>query len=141
VGLALAAHLASGGQAPDIAILVALTALMSMAAAVLGRLRMKGWIVLLVSALAQQVLHLALNGLGGVSGRTAAQHGHQEFAVQVSEADWNPGQQSMELMIDLHAAAAVVIMLLVTNRGKVVTALAARGRHSGVERAPDNADG
>ncbi len=146
VGCGLAAHLLSGGEPPAAPVLLSLAALASMLAAILCRLQVPGWAVLLLSGLAQQVLPLAFSTLGSVEGGTAQRHGHQGVVLPDSLAAPVSGRQSMELMINLHAAAALVTMLLVSQLGKAtqlnraVALEPAKEHASQTERAPDDAD-
>ncbi|MCU1568391.1 MAG: hypothetical protein JWQ56_3328 [Pseudarthrobacter sp.] len=116
-GLGLAAHLAAGGPAPTLIILAALAALLAMAAAMMGRVSLPGWAVLLACALAQQLLHLGFAVFSGGSGEGVAGHGHGGSAqglVQDPAQGPSPAGQaeapagySLHLMLHLHMAAAL----------------------------------
>lgn len=108
-GLGLAAHLAAGGPAPSLMILAALTALLGMAAAMLGRLSLPGWALLLACALAQQLLHLGFSAFSGGAGGGLSGHGHGGVAPTPSPAGEvaPPAGYSLHLMLHLHMAAAL----------------------------------
>ncbi|WP_426225842.1 hypothetical protein [Pseudarthrobacter sp. DSP2-3-2b1] len=139
VGLGLVAHLLSGGPPPRASVLIAVAALAGMLAAVAGRFQLRTWAVLLASGLAQQVLHLAFTGLAAVEADSAVPHDHRSLIVP-DLAVPTPHVQSMELMIDLHAAAAVVTLLLVILWDRIASGNPGKERRSGVQRAPDDAD-
>ena len=135
----LAAHLAAGGRAPGILIVVALAALLGMAASIAGRRRLPGWAVLLAAGLAQQLLHLAFAAFSTASGFSLpGHHGDASAPAPDAAAPAGPGAHDLHLMLHLHVAAALVVSLAVTQWTKVVSMV--RGRRSGVERSPGNAD-
>jgi hypothetical protein len=112
----LAAHLASGGPAPTLMILVALAALLGMGAAMIGRFSLPGWAVLLACGLAQQLLHLGFAVFSGGSGEGLPGHGHGGSAPNVAAdqpqaphpaAGGAPGEYSLHLMLHVHLAAAL----------------------------------
>lgn len=150
VGLGLAAHLAAGGQAPGIPILAALAALAGMAASITGRRPLPLWGILLAAALAQQLLHLAFAAFSTSSGFALPGHGHGETAYQDPTSQGTPRQEtaahSLHLMLHLHAAAALVVMILATQWSKAVSLLqrgskdSKHSEPSGVERAPGDTD-
>ncbi|TLM88032.1 hypothetical protein [Pseudarthrobacter sp. NamE5] len=118
-GLGLAAHLAAGGQAPAVLIVVALAALLGMGASMLGTRRLPAWGVLLTAALAQQLLHLAFAAFSTAGGFSLAGHGHGETALQEASNPAGPAPDSsshdLHLMLHLHVGAALVVMVLVTQ--------------------------
>jgi hypothetical protein len=108
-GVGLAAHLASGGPAPNLMIVAALAALLGMAAAILGRFRLPGWALLIGFAVAQQLLHLGFAAFSGGSGAGFSGHGHGGAAqdpLPGGEAA-APVGYSVHLMLHLHVAAAL----------------------------------
>jgi hypothetical protein len=121
VGLGLAAHLLSGGGSPPVPVLVALMALLSMCASLAARVRIPSWLLLVLCALAQQVLHLVFDRFAGTFSDTLPA-GHQHAA-----AGWQPGQltavlsgvpghgHGQELLLDTHVAAALLTALLVAK--------------------------
>ncbi|MDQ0661958.1 hypothetical protein QFZ35_000456 [Arthrobacter ulcerisalmonis] len=110
--LGLAAHIAGGGQSPAIAIVAALAALLSLGAVVLERLasaQLPGWAVLLVSAVAQQLLHLAFAAFSAASAVPLPGHVHGGLpAPDVPPSPGAPAAHSLHLMLYLHAGAALV---------------------------------
>ena len=146
-GLGLAAHLAAGGQAPGIPIVVALAALLGMVAAMAGRRRLPGWAVLVAAGVAQQLLHLAFAAFSTASGFTLPGHhggasipeGTGVPAAGVPARDATGATHSLHLMLHLHAAAALAAAAVVTQWARLLSAVKRRGR-SGGERAPGNAD-
>ncbi len=108
-GLGLAAHLAAGGPAPSLMILLALAALLGMAAAILARFPMPAWALLLFCAVAQQLLHLGFTGFSGGSGSGLSVHGHGGIQQEVPPAGEvaAPAGHSLHLMLHLHMAAAL----------------------------------
>jgi len=110
--LGLAAHIGGGGASPAIAIVAALAALLSLAAVVLERLtsaQLPGWAVLVASAVAQQLLHLAFTAFSTASAVPLPDHTHGGLpAPDVPSSAGAPATHSLHLMLYLHAAAALV---------------------------------
>ncbi|TLM75497.1 hypothetical protein [Pseudarthrobacter sp. NamB4] len=131
-GLGLVAHLAAGGRAPAVLIVVALAALLGMGASMLGKRRLPAWGVLLTAALAQQLLHLAFAAFSTASGFSLPGHGHGETALQEASTQAGPGPDArshdLHLMLHLHAGAALVVMVLVAQWTKMGSLLN-RPRH------------
>jgi hypothetical protein len=115
VALGAFAHLISGGQNPGPLILLALTALISLAATLLGRLLTSGWSLLVFCGLIQQLLHLALAVFAAASGAGSSQHGHDGVVWQLPEFPADAASaHSGELMVDTHVAAALLAALLLS---------------------------
>jgi hypothetical protein len=142
-GLGLAAHVAAGGQAPGILIIAALAALLGMVAAMAGRRPLPGWAVLVAAGLAQQLLHLAFASFSTANGFSLPGHHSASPPAPpvpgVSAPEASGASHSLHLMLHLHMAAALVVMVTVTQWRKVVSVVQRTGR-SGRERAPGNAD-
>ena len=143
-GLGLAAHLAAGGQAPGIPIVVALAALLGMVAAMAGRRRLPGWAVLVAAGVAQQLLHLAFAAFSTASGFALPGH---HGVTSIPEGPGVPtsggpapdgATHSLHLMLHLHAAAALIAAAVVTQWTRLVSVV--RRARSGGQRAPGNAD-
>lgn len=151
-GLGWAAHMAGGGQSPAILIVVALAALLGLGATVLGRRRLPLWAVLVAAGLAQQLLHLAFSAFASPDGFVLPGHGHGETPAPDAVAGPPAGSQDLHLMLDLHAAAALLTALVAMQGNRLVRwgrslrwrapASSARGdgQASGRERAADDAD-
>ncbi|GAA3403425.1 hypothetical protein [Pseudarthrobacter polychromogenes] len=143
-GLGLAAHLAAGGQAPAILILIAVAALLGMAAAMAGRRRFPGWAVLVAAGVAQQLLHLAFASFSTASGFALPDH-HGGAPVPetpnagVPTAEASGAAHSLHLMLHFHVAAALAAAAVTTQWTRVVSVMRRR-RRSGGERAPGDAD-
>jgi hypothetical protein len=116
VSLGWCAHLVSGGQNPGPLILLALTALISLAATLLGRLLASGWSLLVFCGLIQQLLHLALTFSAAAPGAGSSKHGHDRVDWQLPEIPAEPASShSGELMVDTHVAAALLVALLLSR--------------------------
>jgi hypothetical protein len=123
--LALAAHLASGGSMPAVPVLLAITALTTLAATVLSRVNAPAWTLILAAGAAQQVLHLAFEALGSApaaaeppAGPSQGHHAEidpAQLATTASAAAGHGGPHSeyMMLMLHLHLAAAVLTAVLI----------------------------
>lgn len=117
VGLGLVAHLASGGASPPVAVLIALTALVSLLGASTGRLTLPGWAVGVASAGIQQLLHLAFTGLSGANAPLlpSAGHHHGGPPLPAATAGVAASQPDMHLMVVAHVAAALVTAFVVAR--------------------------
>ncbi len=135
--LGLAAHLAAGGPAPGLLILLALAALLGMAAAILGRFPMPGWVLLLVCGVAQQLLHLGFTVFSGGSGSGLSVHGHGGITQDVPPAGEAaaPAAHSLHLMLHLHMAAALAAYAAINYWPR----LAGLSRRSSTERQSSRA--
>lgn len=136
-GLGLAAHVAAGGSAPGLLILVALAALLGMAAAILGRVPKPGWVLLIVCGVAQQLLHLGFAVFSGGSGSGLSVHGHggiTQDAPSAGEAA-APAAHSLHLMLHLHLAAALAAYAAINYWPR----LAAWSRRSSTDRQSSRA--
>jgi hypothetical protein len=109
--LGLAAHIAGGGQAPAVAIVVALAALLGLGAVLVERLappQLPGWAILAASAVGQQLLHLAFAAFSTAT--AVSLPGHDHGAGSTPDVPSSPGTaaaHSLHLMLYLHAAAAL----------------------------------
>jgi hypothetical protein len=123
VSLGVAAHLVSGESVPPASVLGALTALLSMAASMIAHLKFPGWVLVLLSGMAQQVLHLAFNLFSGVAGSGSAGHGHGILPWEPPQlsSPSRPPAHAMELMLDAHVAAALLTALAITTSGRVLS--------------------
>lgn len=122
VALGVAAHLVSGESVPPASVLLALTALLSMSASMIAHVKVPGWVLVLLSGLAQQVLHLAFSLFSGVTGSGSAGHGHRILPWEPPQLSSPPGPpaHAMELMLDAHVAAALLTALVITTSGRVI---------------------
>lgn len=123
VALAVAAHLASGESVPAASILVALTALLSMSASMIAHVRLPGWVLLVLSGLVQQILHLAFSLFSGVIGDASTGHGHGIFTWRppLPSSASAPPAHAMELMLHAHVGVALVAALVIINRESVMS--------------------
>jgi hypothetical protein len=126
--LALVAHLASGGIMPALPVLVAITALTSLAATVLSRVNAPAWTLILAAGVAQQVLHLAFEAFaarpaaagdstGSSAGVSHSHHAEVDAAQLAATAGIatehaGPHGEYVMLMLHFHLAAAVLTALL-----------------------------
>ncbi len=116
VALGVAAHSAVGQPVPALSLLVALTALLSLAAAVTARTGMPGWMLLLLAGLVQQVLHLAFSvfsDTGGGTGATGHGHGILIWQPQQPLTESAAPDHTIELLLYTHTAAALLAVLLI----------------------------
>jgi hypothetical protein len=130
VALGASAHLVADEAVPGPWVLLALTALLSMGASMLARLKIPVWVLLLVSGVVQQLLHLSFAGFSGVGGGTPSGHIHDSYVWQQPQpVQAAGGHHAIELMLDAHVAAALLTVLVVTQSSTVVTktALAIKG--------------
>ncbi|WP_201291334.1 hypothetical protein [Arthrobacter zhaoguopingii] len=112
VAAGLAAHVASGGLMPALALLLTLTALLGLAASMLARLRLPGWSILVLCGLVQQLLHFAFSAFVGGTADVVPAHGHGAAGVSgPSTASAVPGQD-LHSMLYAHAAAALLSALI-----------------------------
>jgi hypothetical protein len=140
--LGLGAHLASGGTAPAVPIVVALTALLSLSASILGRLRMPGWVLFVLCGLSQQILHLAFSALSGKSSGGPGGHGHG--GPEPVSVPGLPGQpvEDLHLMVHAHLAGALLMLLVITQAGNVMSHIQSRRSRPDSARADSlNGDG
>ncbi|WP_247040841.1 hypothetical protein [Arthrobacter rhizosphaerae] len=116
VALGACAHLISGTQIPGLLVLLALTALIGLAATLLGRLLASGWSLLVFCGLIQQLLHLALDFFSSAPGGGSPRHGHDGVDWQLPEVPMGAASpHSGELMVDTHVAAALLAALLLAT--------------------------
>jgi hypothetical protein len=129
VALGVAAHVLAGERIPGLGVLLALTALLSMAASMIARLNVPVWMLLLVSGLVQQVLHVAFAGFSGLAGARSPEHGHGVFVPQPPQPSPSlGGHHALELMLDAHVAAALLTVLILTQSASIVAKLRSRRR-------------
>ena len=130
--LGLAAHVAGGGQSPAVVIVVALAALLGLGAVLVERLappQLPGWAVLVASAVAQQLLHLAFAAFS--TSTTVSLPGHDHGAGStpgVPSSAGAPAAHSLHLMLYLHAGAALAGAAAVAQWSRISTWFRARIR-------------
>lgn len=135
VALGASAHLAAGGSVPGAWILLALMALLSMGASMLARLNVPVWVLFLVSGMVQQFLHLSFAGFSGAGGGASSGHAHELYIWrQPLMAQASGGHHAIELMLDLHVAAALLTVLVITQSSAAATktALAVKRLRAGI---------
>jgi len=125
VALGLAAHMLAGGSIPAVPVLLAFAALCCLAAQLIARWVHGPLLLLLLSGLAQQLLHLGLDAFGGYfpgNGFLDHLHGGQLDAPAESapaEAGAAPSTGSVHLMLYTHMAAAILTLLLASGVTKL----------------------
>ncbi|WP_284979295.1 hypothetical protein [Arthrobacter sp. fls2-241-R2A-200] len=138
VALGLVAHLLSGGSAPSVPVLLALTALCALAAELVGRWIHGPILLLLISGLAQQLLFFGFDTLGGSfpgGGLLTHSHGPQQIPTDVtSGANSHPAAHAGDLMLYTHAAAAILTLLIGAGVAKLVRSKSRS--HSGAVTIP-----
>jgi len=127
LGLAVAAHAAAGGTMPPLPVLGALTALTVLGATLASRIRLTFGSVLLLSALCQQLLHLAFTVLATpIPGAFVIPPNGGHHAVlppqlpTPGESSQGPARQdphadSAMLMLHAHAAAALLATAVISS--------------------------
>jgi hypothetical protein len=123
VVLGVAAHSLAGESVPAVWVLVALTALLSMAASIFARLQVPVWVLFLLSGLVQQVLHLAFSRFSGVVGGASSGHVHGGSIWQPPQPSSSSGHQALELMLDSHVAVALLTVLVITQSVSLLSRL------------------
>lgn len=130
--LGLAAHVAGGGQSPAVVIVVALAALLGLGAVLVERLappQLPGWAVLVASAVAQQLLHLAFAAFS--TSTTVSLPGHDHGAGSTPAVPSSAGAaaaHSLHLMLYLHSGAALAAAAAVAQWSRISTWFRARIR-------------
>ena len=126
VGLGLAAHVLSGGQAPPLSVLLALAALVSMLASLVSRLAAPGWLLLALSGVTQQILHFAFAFLPAGAGRGQARHGH---AIAWGTIPFPPSadvEHMGDVLLVSHIAAALLTGVALWKAGDMLHTLRSR---------------
>jgi hypothetical protein len=114
--LGAGAHELAGEAVSGPWVLLAMSALLSMAASMLARFRPPVWALLLVSGVVQQVLHLMFSGFPGDIGGAPSGHPHGVLGwLPPQQAADAGGHHALELMLDAHVAAALVTVLVITQ--------------------------
>ncbi|MFE4196871.1 hypothetical protein ACFRJ9_13475 [Paenarthrobacter sp. NPDC056912] len=121
--LGLAAHVIAGGSAPAVPVLLAFAALCGLAAQLLARWIHGPLLLLLVSGVAQQLLHLGFDSFGGYfpgTGFLEHLHGAGQVPEVAGEAAPSPGTaHASDLMLYTHVAAAILTLLVGAGVAKV----------------------
>jgi hypothetical protein len=118
VGLGLVAHVASGGAVPPIAVVLALTALISLLGSLAARLPLPPWALAIASGVLQQALHLGFVALAGANAPLfpSAGHVHDHAAplpAIAGSAQTASAPEDLHLMVVAHIAAALVTALFI----------------------------
>jgi hypothetical protein len=123
VGLGLAAHVVSGGTAPPVTVLVALTAITSLLAAAAAHLQLPPWAIGCGSGALQQALHLLFTALTGATAPLLPSvghvHGHGPSAPGSGVLTAGSGAAvDLHLVVVAHLAAALLTVgvALAANR-------------------------
>ncbi|SEJ46616.1 hypothetical protein SAMN04487917_10657 [Arthrobacter sp. yr096] len=130
--LGLAAHMVAGGSAPAVPVLLAFAAFGALVAQVIARWIHGPLLLLLVSGVAQQLLHLGLAAFGGYfPGNGLLDHLHGDQALGELPAGAAVSGGDIHLLLYTHMAAAILTLLLAAGVSKV----AAPGREESRRRA------
>ncbi|MDR6986750.1 hypothetical protein J2Y66_001220 [Paenarthrobacter nitroguajacolicus] len=123
VGLGLAAHMVAGGSAPAIPVLLAFAALGALAAQLIGRWVHGPLLLLLFSALAQQLLHFGFVTLGGFfPGNGVLDHLHGGQVLGDVPAGTTSSAGDIHLLLYTHMAAAILTLLIAAALGRLIQA-------------------
>lgn len=120
--LGLAAHMMAGGSAPAVPVLVAFAAMGALAAQVMSRWIHGPLLLLLVSGVAQQMLHWGFDAFGGYfpgSGFLDHPHGGQALTDVPAGAAASGG--NVHLLLYTHMAAAILTLLLAAGVSQLAT--------------------
>lgn len=117
VGLGLVAHVASGGATPPLAVVLALTVLVSLLGSAVARLSPPPWVLAIGSGVLQQALHLMFAALAGANASFFPSAGHMhDHSAPPSTIPGGPQTtavlEDLHLMVVAHIAAALVTALL-----------------------------
>ncbi len=118
--LGLTAHMAAGGSAPAVPVLLAFAAIGALAAQVMARWIHGPLLLLLLSGVAQQLLHFGFDAFGGYfpgSGFLDHLHGSQVLADEPAGTAASGGD--VHLMLYTHMAAAILTLLLAAGVSKL----------------------
>ena len=120
VALGLVAHMVAGGSAPAIPVLLAFAALGCLAAQLIARWVHGPLLLLLLSGVAQQLLHLGFDAFGGYfPGNGFLDHFHGGQALGgVPEGAASSGGD-VHLLLYTHMAAAILTLLVASGVSKV----------------------
>ncbi|MFK0040436.1 hypothetical protein ACIQTW_11405 [Paenarthrobacter sp. NPDC090517] len=120
VALGLAAHMLAGGSIPAVPVLLGFAALCCLAAQLVARWVHWPLLLLLLSGLAQQLLHLGFDAFGGYfPGSGFLDHLHGGQLDVPAEAGAAPSGGSVHLMLYTHMAAAILTLLLASGVTKL----------------------
>ncbi|MEV7661650.1 hypothetical protein [Paenarthrobacter sp. NPDC089316] len=121
VGLGLAAHMVAGGSAPALPVLFGFGALGCLAAQLLARWVHGPLILLLMSGVAQQLLHFGFAAFGGYfpgNGLVDHLHGAGQGIIDVPAAAASSGG-SPHIMLYTHMAAAILTLAIAAGVTKL----------------------
>jgi hypothetical protein len=121
VGLGLAAHMVAGGSAPAVPVLLAFAAMCCLAAQLIARWVHGPLLLLLLSAVAQQLLHFGFDAFGGFfPGSGFVDHLHNAGqALRDVPAGTAASGGSIHLMLYTHMAAAILTLLVAAGLAKL----------------------
>jgi hypothetical protein len=127
LGLALVAHVLSGGAVPAPAILAGLAALTVLGATLVSRFRMPFWLLMVLIGLSQQLLHLAFDAfavsfVAGEAGGLQVHHDEPELPAAVSTGHGGHSDEAM-MMVHLHMAAVLLTALAVSKTDAALSRL------------------
>ncbi|MCT9870431.1 hypothetical protein [Paenarthrobacter aurescens] len=126
--LGLAAHMVAGGSAPAIPVLLAFAAFCALAAQLIARWVHGPLLLLLLSGLAQQLLHVGFDAFGGYfPGSGLLDHLHGGLTLGDVPAGPAASAGNVHLLLYTHMAAAILTLLVASGVTKLArhTSLAA----------------
>jgi hypothetical protein len=122
VALGLMAHVVAGGSAPAVPVLLAFAALGCLTAQLVARWIHGPLLLLLLSGVTQQLLHLGFDAFGGYfpgNGFLDHLHGGQVLADVPAGAAGGGG--NVHLMLYTHMAAAILTLLVASGVSKLAS--------------------
>ncbi|MFJ6453048.1 hypothetical protein [Paenarthrobacter sp. NPDC091669] len=128
VALGLAAHLFAGGSAPAIPVLLGFAALCALAAQLVSRWVHGPLLLLLLSGLAQQLLHFGFEAFGGYfPGSGFLDHVHGAPDLGDAPAGTATSGGDIHLLLYTHMAAAILALLVAVGVTKLAGLRSGRG--------------
>ncbi|MET4539970.1 hypothetical protein ABIE37_001751 [Arthrobacter bambusae] len=128
VALGLAAHLFAGGSAPAIPVLLGFAALCVLAAQLVSRWVHGPLLLLLLSGLAQQLLHFGFEAFGGYfPGSGFLDHVHGGPGLGDAQAGTATSGGDIHLLLYTHMAAAILTLLVAVGVTKLAGLRSGRG--------------
>ncbi|UKA50359.1 hypothetical protein LFT48_02105 [Arthrobacter sp. FW305-123] len=136
VTLGLLAHIVAGGSAPAVPVILAFAALACLAAQLLARWINGPLLLLLVSGVAQQLLHMGFDAFGGYFAGSGLEHLHggqpaPKTATEGIQAEGAAPAGDIHLLLYTHMAAAILTLVVAAGVSKAAKAERRTQRTSG----------